>query len=59
MKRTGAAAIQRQGPMFDFEESLKLISEQTIVCVGDLMLDDFVYGESRASRRKRPPLSWR
>ena len=31
--------------MFNFEESLKLIPEQTIVCVGDLMLDDFVYGE--------------
>jgi D-beta-D-heptose 7-phosphate kinase/D-beta-D-heptose 1-phosphate adenosyltransferase len=31
--------------MFDFEEALKLISQQTILCVGDLMLDDFVYGE--------------
>jgi D-beta-D-heptose 7-phosphate kinase / D-beta-D-heptose 1-phosphate adenosyltransferase len=31
--------------MFNFEDALKLISEQTIVCVGDLMLDDFVYGE--------------
>ena len=33
--------------MFNFEESLKLFSEQTIICVGDLMLDDFVYGEAR------------
>ena len=31
--------------MFDLEEALKLISKQTILCVGDLMLDDFVYGE--------------
>jgi D-beta-D-heptose 7-phosphate kinase/D-beta-D-heptose 1-phosphate adenosyltransferase len=31
--------------MFDFEDALKQISQQTILCVGDLMLDDFVYGE--------------
>jgi D-beta-D-heptose 7-phosphate kinase/D-beta-D-heptose 1-phosphate adenosyltransferase len=31
--------------MFDIEEALKLIAKQTILCVGDLMLDDFVYGE--------------
>jgi D-beta-D-heptose 7-phosphate kinase / D-beta-D-heptose 1-phosphate adenosyltransferase len=31
--------------MFDFEEALKLIERQTVLCVGDLMLDDFVYGE--------------
>jgi D-beta-D-heptose 7-phosphate kinase / D-beta-D-heptose 1-phosphate adenosyltransferase len=31
--------------MFDFEEALKLIAKQTVLCVGDLMLDDFVYGE--------------
>src|SRR3989442_6689083 len=31
--------------MFNFEDALKLISEQTILCIGDLMLDDFVYGE--------------
>ncbi|MGA7430188.1 MAG: D-glycero-beta-D-manno-heptose-7-phosphate kinase [Xanthobacteraceae bacterium] len=31
--------------MFDFEEALKHISQQTVLCVGDLMLDDFVYGE--------------
>ena len=31
--------------MFDFEEALKLVSKQTVLCVGDLMLDDFVYGE--------------
>ncbi len=31
--------------MFDFAEALKLIPKQTVLCVGDLMLDDFVYGE--------------
>jgi D-beta-D-heptose 7-phosphate kinase / D-beta-D-heptose 1-phosphate adenosyltransferase len=39
---TGNAGDNR---MFDFEEALKLVSKQTILCVGDLMLDDFVYGE--------------
>src|SRR5256714_5949680 len=31
--------------MLDFEKRLQSISQQTILCVGDLMLDDFVYGE--------------
>jgi D-beta-D-heptose 7-phosphate kinase/D-beta-D-heptose 1-phosphate adenosyltransferase len=31
--------------MFDFEEALRFVSKQTILCVGDVMLDDFVYGE--------------
>ncbi len=31
--------------MFDFEEALGLVAKQTILCVGDVMLDDFVYGE--------------
>jgi len=31
--------------MFDFEDALKLVAQQTVLCVGDLMLDDFVYGE--------------
>jgi len=31
--------------MFDFEKRLHDIGQQTILCVGDLMLDDFVYGE--------------
>jgi D-beta-D-heptose 7-phosphate kinase / D-beta-D-heptose 1-phosphate adenosyltransferase len=31
--------------MFDFEEALRLVSRQTVLCVGDVMLDDFVYGE--------------
>ena len=31
--------------MLDFEASLQNIGQQTVLCVGDLMLDDFVYGE--------------
>jgi D-beta-D-heptose 7-phosphate kinase/D-beta-D-heptose 1-phosphate adenosyltransferase len=31
--------------MFDFEEALKLVAKQTILSIGDLMLDDFIYGE--------------
>ena len=31
--------------MFDFDEALRLVSSQTILCVGDVMLDDFVYGD--------------
>ncbi len=43
--------------MLDFEEVLKLVSEQTIVCIGDLMLDDFVYGEvSRISPEAPAPI---
>jgi len=31
--------------MFDFENRLSELSAQTVLCVGDLMLDEFVYGE--------------
>src|SRR5262245_7671666 len=31
--------------MFDYEKSFAYIGRQTILCVGDLMLDDFVYGD--------------
>ena len=31
--------------MFDFDHSLSQLSGVTVLCVGDLMLDDFVYGE--------------
>ncbi len=31
--------------MFDFEDLLRLMTHQTVLCVGDVMLDDFVYGE--------------
>jgi D-beta-D-heptose 7-phosphate kinase/D-beta-D-heptose 1-phosphate adenosyltransferase len=31
--------------MFDLTTFLARLSEQTVLCIGDLMLDDFVYGE--------------
>jgi D-beta-D-heptose 7-phosphate kinase/D-beta-D-heptose 1-phosphate adenosyltransferase len=43
--------------MFDFEEALKLVPKQTVLCIGDLMLDDFVYGEvSRISPEAPTPV---
>ncbi len=43
--------------MFNFEDVLKLIPEQTVICVGDVMLDDFVYGEvSRISPEAPAPV---
>ena len=31
--------------MFDFEQHLSELGTQTVLCIGDLMLDEFVYGE--------------
>src|SRR6202140_1229352 len=31
--------------MFNFDKHLAALSEQTVLCIGDLMLDEFVYGE--------------
>jgi len=31
--------------MFTFEDALRLASERTVLCIGDLMLDNFVYGD--------------
>src|SRR5215831_799877 len=43
--------------MFDFERALGLVRDQTVLCVGDLMLDDFVYGEvSRISPEAPAPV---
>jgi D-beta-D-heptose 7-phosphate kinase/D-beta-D-heptose 1-phosphate adenosyltransferase len=43
--------------MFDFEKRLADISQQTILCIGDLMLDDFVYGDvSRISPEAPAPV---
>src|SRR6202034_4749470 len=43
--------------MFDFEEAFKLVAKQTVLCVGDLMLDDVVYGEvTRISREAPTPV---
>src|SRR6201985_2962327 len=31
--------------MFDFDPLAQVIPNKTVLCVGDLMLDEFVYGE--------------
>src|ERR1700722_20569982 len=43
--------------MFDFEALSRAITGQTVLCVGDLMLDEFVYGEvSRISPEAPAPV---
>src|SRR6201999_838766 len=43
--------------MFDFEALSNAITRQTVLCVGDLMLDEFVYGEvSRVSPEAPAPV---
>ena len=43
--------------MFDFEALSSAIAGQTVLCVGDLMLDEFVYGEvSRISPEAPAPV---
>jgi len=43
--------------MFDFDTLAQAFSRQTVLCVGDLMLDEFVYGEvSRISAEAPAPV---
>ena len=43
--------------MFDFEALIHAMPRQTVLCVGDLMLDEFVYGEvSRISPEAPAPV---
>jgi D-beta-D-heptose 7-phosphate kinase/D-beta-D-heptose 1-phosphate adenosyltransferase len=43
--------------MFDFDKQLSALAKQTVLCVGDLMLDEFVYGEvSRISPEAPAPV---
>ncbi len=43
--------------MFDFDKHLADLKKQTVLCVGDLMLDEFVYGEvSRISPEAPTPV---
>jgi D-beta-D-heptose 7-phosphate kinase/D-beta-D-heptose 1-phosphate adenosyltransferase len=43
--------------MFDFDTLAKAIPHQTVLCVGDLMLDEFIYGEvSRISPEAPAPV---
>src|SRR5580692_2809605 len=50
-------AIADGFPMFDFESFHRAMVGQTVLCVGDLMLDEFVYGEvSRISPEAPAPV---
>jgi len=43
--------------MYDFDKHLSALGKQTILCVGDLMLDEFVYGDvSRISPEAPTPV---
>src|SRR6478736_6361221 len=43
--------------MFDFDALADAIASQTVLCVGDLMLDEFIYGEvSRISPEAPAPV---
>ena len=43
--------------MYDIETAIEQVSGQTILCIGDLMLDEFVYGEvSRVSPEAPVPV---
>jgi len=43
--------------MFDFDKHLAGLADQTVLCIGDLMLDEFVYGEvSRISPEAPAPV---
>jgi D-beta-D-heptose 7-phosphate kinase / D-beta-D-heptose 1-phosphate adenosyltransferase len=43
--------------MFAFEDMLKRLAAQTVICIGDVMLDDFVYGDvSRISPEAPAPV---
>src|SRR5438067_2339845 len=43
--------------MFDFDALSNAISRQTVLCVGDVMLDEFIYGEvSRISPEAPAPV---
>src|ERR1035441_7332251 len=43
--------------MFDFDKHLADLTGQTVLCIGDLMLDEFVYGEvTRISPEAQTPV---
>ncbi|MGY8668658.1 D-glycero-beta-D-manno-heptose-7-phosphate kinase [Bradyrhizobium sp. UFLA05-109] len=46
-----------QTPVFDFDTLAQAITGRTVLCIGDLMLDEFVYGEvSRISPEAPAPV---
>src|SRR5437764_512656 len=56
-ERDGRRFNNRRTLMFDFEHRLSEAAAQTVLCIGDLMLDDFVYGDvSRISPEAPAPV---
>ena len=54
---TSTAKTATARPMYDFDKHLAALSEQTVLCIGDLMLDEFVYGDvSRISPEAPTPV---
>src|ERR1700754_1425418 len=52
-----ADAATKRNNMFDFDALAQAIPSKTVLCVGDLMLDEFVYGEvSRISPEAPAPV---
>src|SRR5450755_3638219 len=52
-----ADVMTQRNQMFDFDAVTHAIAQQTVLCVGDLMLDEFVYGEvSRISPEAPAPV---
>src|SRR5664279_4250887 len=52
-----ADVIAQRNQMFDFDAVTHAIARQTVLCIGDLMLDEFVYGEvSRISPEAPAPV---
>ena len=44
-------------PILDFDALAQAISSRTVLCIGDIMLDEFVYGEvSRISPEAPTPV---
>ncbi|MFI2869158.1 PfkB family carbohydrate kinase, partial [Klebsiella aerogenes] len=43
-------------PILDFDALAKAISGRTVLCIGDIMLDEFVYGEVSRISPEAPTL---
>jgi D-beta-D-heptose 7-phosphate kinase / D-beta-D-heptose 1-phosphate adenosyltransferase len=51
------ATIVTGRSMYDYDKHLAALTQQTVLCIGDLMLDEFVYGElSRISPEAPTPV---
>ena len=55
--RTAIAERDRHRSMHSIDQQLARLNQATVLCIGDLMLDDFVYGEvSRISPEAPAPV---